>query len=70
VVTMRACDQQILKTLSLADEMINMAEEGDQVREDDSCGILYATLRDAGYRIKAMALREKENHMKKGLWKP
>jgi len=67
---MRKCDQQILKTISLADRMIDIADEGDRVREDDGCGILYATLRDVGYKIKAMALKEKENHMKKGLWKP
>lgn len=66
---MRECDRMIVETLSLAEQMIGIANKGDEVREDDGCGILYATLRDAGYRIKAMAQKEIERHKAKGIWK-
>ncbi len=66
---MRECDKVIIETLSLAEKLIGVADKGDEVREDDSCGILYATVRDSGYKIKAMAEKEIERHKRKGLWK-
>lgn len=66
---MRECDRMIVKTLLLAEQMIETANRGDEVREDDGCGILYGTLRDAGYRIRTMAQKEMEKHKQKGLWK-
>ena len=31
--------------------MLDLANEGDAVREDVGCGILYAVLRDSAYKI-------------------
>ena len=66
---MRSCDENIKKTLKLADEMIGLADKGDIQREDIGCGILYGVLRDAGYKIKKIAQDERKAHIKKGWWK-
>ena len=65
---MRPCNKVIEDTLKLVMSMLSLSDQGDAVREDDGCGILYGVLRDSAYKIKKMAETEKENHMKKGLW--
>lgn len=59
-------DQNLLRTIRLAKEMIALADEGDRDRGDDSCGILYSVLRDAAYRIRDLAERELEKHERAG----
>lgn len=66
---MKACDENIKKTLELVEEMINLADSGDIAREDVGCGILYGVIRDSAFKIKKIAEQEKENHIKKGWWK-
>ncbi|SMC95942.1 hypothetical protein SAMN02746065_11735 [Desulfocicer vacuolatum DSM 3385] len=65
----KKCDQNIQKTLDLAEKMILLAHQGDEEREDSSCGVLYGTLLDAGYKLKRLASREKQAHISKGWWK-
>lgn len=64
----KKCDQNIQKTLELAEKMILLAHQGDDAREDSGCGVLYGTLLDAGYKLKRLALREKQTHISKGWW--
>ena len=66
---MRPCDRNIKNTLNIAEEMIRVADKGDIEREDTGCGILYGVLRDAAYKVKKLAEKEKESHIKKGWWK-
>jgi hypothetical protein len=66
---MRPCDESIRETLDLVDNMLDLADRGDAVREDNGCGVLYGVLRDSAFRIKQLAEREKETHIKKGWWK-
>ena len=66
---MKPYDINIKKTLQLAEEMIKLAELGDAQREDTGCGILYGVLLDSAYKLKRLAEKEKENHIKKGWWK-
>lgn len=66
---MRPCDEGIKKTLQLIEDMLDVADEGDAVREDTGCGVLYGVVRDSAYKIKKLAETEKEAHMKKGWWK-
>jgi hypothetical protein len=66
----RPCNEKILRTLELAERMIEIADEGDIVREDGGCGVLYGVLRDSAYKIKKLAEEEKEAHMRKGWWDP
>ena len=66
---MKPCNENIKKTLKLADEMIELSNAGDTDREDVGCGILYGILRDSAYKIKKTAEAEKQAHLKKGSWK-
>ena len=61
---MKPCDENILKVLELAREMVAVAEVGEPDSEDDSCAILYGTLRDSAFQIKQIAEAEKEKHIK------
>ncbi|MBL0717332.1 MAG: hypothetical protein JJV89_04720 [Desulfosarcina sp.] len=66
---MKACDQNIKKTLELANDMIALAIKGDEDREDIGCGILYGILLDSAHKIKKQAKKEKDAHIDKGWWK-
>jgi len=66
---MRPCDKSIRKTIRLAENMLKAADEGDAVREDNGCGVLYGVLRDCGFKIMKLAQRERDAHIKKGWWK-
>ena len=66
---MRPCDERIRETLALVDTMLDLADRGDAVREDNGCGVLYGVLRDSAFKIKKLAEDEKEAHKKKGWWK-
>lgn len=65
----KRCDQNIQRILDIAEEMLTLAQKGDEEREDSGCGILYGVLRDSGYKLRQMARDEKEAHMRKGWWK-
>jgi hypothetical protein len=65
----RACDESIKKTFKLVEDMLDIADEGDAVREDNGCGVLYGVVRDSAYKIKKLAEAEKEAHIRKGWWK-
>ena len=65
---MRPCNQHILDTLKLVDEMIDLADQGDADRQDNGCGILYGILRDSAYKLKKLAEEERLNHVRKGWW--
>lgn len=66
---MRPNNECINKTIKLAEEMIVIADEGDSVREDTGCGVLFGVLRDSAYKIKKLAEMEMEAHKRKGSWK-
>jgi len=65
----KPCDKNIKKILQLTSEMLKLAEIGDAQREDTGCGILYGVLLDSAYKLKKLADKEKEAHIKKGWWK-
>ncbi len=66
---MKPCDKSIKKTLEMVKAMLEVADQGDAVREDTGCGVLYGVVRDSAYRIKKLAEAEKDAHIKKGWWK-
>ena len=65
---MKPCDRNIQKTLDLTRSMIELANQGDEDREDNGCGILYGVLLDSAYRIQKLAEKEKKAHIQKGWW--
>jgi hypothetical protein len=66
---MRPCDESIKETIGLAEEMLKAADDGDRVREDNGCGVLYGILRDSAFKIKKLAEAERDAHIRKGWWK-
>jgi hypothetical protein len=66
---MKPCDESIKKTLKLVEDMLGLADEGDAVREDTGCGVLYGVVRDSAYKIKKLAEAERDVHIQKGWWK-
>jgi hypothetical protein len=66
---LRPCDQHIKEALVMADQMMALADAGDIDREDVGCGVLYGIIRDAAFKIKQLAEKEKAGHIKKGWWK-
>lgn len=65
---MKKCDQNIIQTLAIVDEMLKLAEKGDNEREDTGCGIMYGLMRDSAYKIRQLAEKEKQAHINKGWW--
>ena len=65
---MKACNKNIRKTLKLVEKMIELANSGDEDRDDVGCGILYGILRDSAYRIKKIAEKERLAHIEKRKW--
>jgi len=45
--------------------MLRLADEGDAVREDPGCGVLYGVLRDSAYKLKRLAEAEQQAHQRK-----
>lgn len=58
-------DQCLQRTLELAERMLRLADEGDAVREDPGCGVLYGVLRDSAYKLKRLAETEQQAHQRK-----
>ena len=63
---MALANQCIRKTLELAERMLELADEGDAVRQDVGCGVLYGVMRDSAYRIKKLAEAERRAHAQRG----
>jgi hypothetical protein len=61
----RPDDQCLNKTLELAERMLQLADEGDTVREDPGCGVLYGVLRDSAYKLKRLVEAERQAHWRK-----
>jgi len=61
----KAADQVLKKTLQLAERMLRLADNGDAVRDDAGCGVLYGVLRDSAYKLKQLAEAEQQAHFRK-----
>ncbi|MCP3942623.1 MAG: hypothetical protein GY710_14200 [Desulfobacteraceae bacterium] len=64
----KECDKNIVQTIKLAREMIELAQIGYEQQEDPGCGILYGILLDSGYKLLDLAQKEKHAHVQKGWW--
>ena len=45
--------------------MLRLADEGDAVRDDPGCGVLYGVLRDSAYKLQRLAEAERRAHLGK-----
>lgn len=59
------CEKYIERALTIADDLLALADAGDAEREDVEGGVLYGTLRDCAYKIRAVAQHER-GHWKYG----
>jgi len=57
------------KALNLARQMLKVADEGDAVRHDIGCGVLFGTLRDCAYKVRSLAETEILAHKNKTVWR-
>jgi len=64
----KKCDENIARTIALAQDMIRLAQQGYEQQEDPGCGVLYGILLDSGYRLLDLAQKEKQAHIQKGWW--
>lgn len=61
-------NENILRVLELAKEMLIIADKGDRYRTDANCGIVYGILRDYSYKLRTLAECEIKQHYLKGKW--
>ena len=62
------CNGKIKKVLKLTQEMMVLADQGDARRDDIGCGVLFGTLRDSAYKLRALAESEMAEHQRRGKW--
>lgn len=61
-------NQSLIRVLELTRDMKKIADHGDRVRTDSSCGVIYGILRDTAYRLQDLVETEIEAHRKLGRW--
>jgi hypothetical protein len=64
----KPCNKNIRKALEMAEQLMELADEGDEHREDDGCGVLFGVIRDSAYKIKGQAEKEMRKHQLDGKW--
>ncbi len=65
---MKTCNKNLLDVLEYAHKLLEIADKGDDYREDAGCGVLYGIVRDHAYSMKRSAEREIESHKNQGKW--
>lgn len=65
---MKTSNEILIRTLRLTQKMVELADRGDEAREDVGCGVLYGLLRDSAFKIRKLAEQEKEDHIRRGSW--
>lgn len=64
---MKTSDELLEETLQLAEKMLDLADLGDEARQDVGCGVLYGLLRDSAFKIRKLAGQEKEDHIRRAV---
>jgi len=65
---MKKCNEILTRILRLTETMVELADVGDEAREDVGCGVLNGLLRDSAFKIRKAAELEKDDHIRKGWW--
>ena len=65
---MKTSNEILKRTLQLTEKMVELADLGDEAREDVGCGVLYGLLRDSAFKIRKLAEQEKVDHIRRGAW--
>ncbi len=65
---MEKCNQHILTALELSRSLLSLADSGQLDADDDTCHLLYAVIRDCGYKVRKQAEIERDKHVAQGRW--
>ncbi len=55
-------DENLRSVVRMSELMLDLANRGDEHRQDAGCGAVYGALRDMAYKIRAIAEKELERH--------
>ena len=61
-------NRNVLEVIRITRSMMLLADKGDQDREDEGCGVMYGTLRDAAFKLRKLAEKEREEHILADCW--
>ena len=64
----KTSNENILAVIRVTREMMLLADKGDLERDDDGCGVLFGTMRDAAYKLRRLAEQERDEHIECGKW--
>jgi hypothetical protein len=62
------CNNNLIKTLELTEELKKIAHNGLSDSNDDNCILLYGIIQDYCYKIKSEVEREINRHKKTNKW--
>ena len=63
-----ACNEHLREAIILSQALLQLAQRGDDCRDDVGCGVLYGTIRDCAYKIRSLADSEITEHQRRGIW--
>ena len=66
--TQRKCSKNLQEILCLSDRLLALADQGDAIREDVGCGVLYGLVRDSAYKLRSHTQTEIDQHKRSGKW--
>ncbi len=55
-------NKNLCLAVKMAKELLELANRGDDQRNDVGCGVLYGTVRDCAYKIRMLAIKELKAH--------
>lgn len=58
-------DENLRNVLQMCEQMLALANRGDEHRQDAGCGVVFGTLRDMAYKIRGLAEKELDRHQAK-----
>lgn len=59
-------DENLRSVVRMSEQMLELANRGDEHRQDAGCGAVYGALRDMAYKVRAMAEKEIDRHKGRG----
>ncbi len=57
-------DKLLERVIRLCGDMLELADLGDAHRTDSGCGLVYGSLRDGAYKVRRLAEKEFQCHMR------
>jgi len=55
-------DENLRSVLQMCEQMLTLANQGDEYRQDAGCGVVFGTLRDMAYKMRGLAEKELGRH--------